>query len=167
MNGLSLHAEWLNRKGEHQRRTLLQMSPVALESEADMILLPALSLPPPPPPPQLHRKGGTLLPSARGYGGGAALSLSASQLTLLRCFNSHFLYKIDALTAASVCRHPHTGTVQWLSSASCQPSCKKMSFHRLPSSPMPQISYNIALQHHNPGKFSPYVNSLRNHERLK
>ena len=33
----------IKQKGEHQQRTLLQMSPVALESEADMILLPAFS----------------------------------------------------------------------------------------------------------------------------
>lgn len=54
----------IKQKGEHQQRTLLQMSPVALESEADMILLAALS------PPPLHRKGGTLLPSATWLQGG-------------------------------------------------------------------------------------------------
>lgn len=53
----------IKQRGPHQQRTLLQMSPLALESEADMMLLPALSSPP------LHRKGGTLLPSARGYRG--------------------------------------------------------------------------------------------------
>lgn len=47
-------------------RTLLQMSPVALESEADIFVLPALSSPP------LHRKkkkqtGRALLPSAHDY----------------------------------------------------------------------------------------------------
>lgn len=31
--------------GQHQQRTLLQMSPVALESEADIFVLPALSSP--------------------------------------------------------------------------------------------------------------------------
>lgn len=54
----------IKQNGEHQQRTLLQMSPVALESEADMTVLPALSSPP------LHGKGRTLLPSARGYRGG-------------------------------------------------------------------------------------------------
>lgn len=63
MRRLRLACRVIKQKGEHQQRTLLQMSPVALESEADMILLPALSSPP------LHRKGGTLLLSARGYRG--------------------------------------------------------------------------------------------------
>lgn len=51
----------IKQNGQHQQRTLLQMSPVALESEADMIVLPALSSPPlhrkrqnPPPPPPLQ-----------------------------------------------------------------------------------------------------------------
>lgn len=50
---------------EHQRRTLLPISPVALESEADMILLPAA-----PPPPPLHRQVGTLLPLTTWLQGG-------------------------------------------------------------------------------------------------
>ncbi len=160
--------------GEHHLRTLLQMCPVALVSAADLTVLPALSSPP------LHGKGRTLLPSARGYRGGgeregSALSLSASQLTLLRCLNSHFLYKIDALTAALVCTRPCTGTVQWDSSASSQPSCKKgafLWFHASSLSPLlsspllsspllssplsrptkPHIS-SMPLQHHNPFKF--------------
>lgn len=48
---------------QHQQRTLLQMSPVALESEADMILLLALS------PPPLHRKAGRFSRQQRGYRG--------------------------------------------------------------------------------------------------
>lgn len=35
-----------------------------------------------------------------------ALSLSASRLAMLHCLNSHFLYKIDALTAALEHTHP-------------------------------------------------------------
>lgn len=46
-----VHAEWSNENGQRQRRTLLQMSPVALESEADIFVLPAL------PSPPLHRRG--------------------------------------------------------------------------------------------------------------
>lgn len=43
------------------------------------------------------------------------LRLSASQLTLLRRLNSHFLYKIDALTAALLCTRPHTVTPEFSS----------------------------------------------------
>lgn len=59
------------------------------------------------------RKGRTLLPQPVITGGRerVALSLSASQLMLLHCLSSHFLYKIDALTAALVCTRPHIVTV--------------------------------------------------------
>lgn len=85
--GTELACRVIKQRGEHQQRTLLQMSPLALESEADMFLLPALSSPP------LHRKSRALLPSARGYRmerEGGALSLSVSQLTLLRCLQQPF-----------------------------------------------------------------------------
>lgn len=48
------------------------------------------------------------------------LSLSASRPTLLRRLNSHFLYKIDALTAALVHTWPHTVTPEF-SSGCVQP----------------------------------------------
>lgn len=81
---------------------------------------------------------------------GGALSLSASQLTLLRCLNSHFLYKIDALTAALVCTRPHTGTVQWVSSASSQPSCQKRSFPLVSCTVSPLLSPPLLLSSESP-----------------
>lgn len=65
------------------------------------------------------------------------LSLSASQLTLLRHLNSHFLYKIDALTAALVRTRLHTVTPEF-SSGSEQPH---------PSSPLPHSSLLLFSSH--------------------
>lgn len=71
-----------------------------------MMLLPALSSP------HCNEKAEPSSPQPVVTVGreGGALCLSASQ-PLLRCLNSHFLYKIDALTAALLCTRPHAGIV--------------------------------------------------------
>lgn len=57
-----------------------------------------------------------------------ALGLSASQLMRLCCLNNHFLYKIDALTAALACTRPHSVTVQWKGASMSHASSPILSY---------------------------------------
>lgn len=66
-----------------------------------------------------------------------ALSLSASQLTMLHCLNSHFLYKIDALTAALEHTHPQ-----------CYRRNEPSSILPFPSLPFPFLSFPFQTHGH-------------------
>lgn len=68
------------------------------------------------------------------------LSLSASRLTLLRRLNSHFLYKIDALTAALAHTRPHTVTPEF-SSGRVQPHLLLGPSLLLPSTASPTLFF--------------------------
>lgn len=114
-----------------------------------------------PPIAQKRRNPPPLSPWLRGGGGreGGALSLSASQLTLLRCLNSHFLYKIDALTAALVCTRLYTGTVDFFTYKPA--STPLLSSSESPHPPPPPNPHSSNLMYPSPAsqplQVSPYV----------